>query len=39
MMKLFEEPIVEVMTLSLQDIVTTSTGTEPTLPQLVGPCV
>jgi hypothetical protein len=38
-MKIFEEPIIEVMNFEVQDVVTTS-GEEPTVtPNFVGPCV
>lgn len=37
-MKIFEEPIVEVMSFDVQDVVTTSGEGEPTLPALMPPC-
>lgn len=37
-MKIFEEPIIEVMNLDIQDVVTASGEPEETLPVLMPPC-
>ena len=36
-MKKFEHPVIEIMNLSVEDVITTS-STEPTIPAVIPPC-